>query len=267
MSDKKLNLVLHCGGQEVSESDVYDVDTPNATDTWQPISHQTLIETVVNNMALAGLVIQQAIHGLWKDGDRYFGLMGVQAEGVDPSDDYSLVLGLRNSHDKSFPAALALGAGVFVCDNLSFSGEIKLARRHTKNILRDLPEVVTKALGRLGDLRNTQERRIEAYQNTSCDDKSAHDFVIRAIDSKVIGPTRIKNVLEQWRQPKYDEFSTRDCWSLFNAFTEAMKPKRRDGANDNNNLIGLPAQTTKLHGLMDQQCGLIIDVKRDETLG
>ena len=37
--------------------------------------------------------------------------------------DYSLVLGLRNSHDKTFPASLALGSQVLVCDNLSFFGE------------------------------------------------------------------------------------------------------------------------------------------------
>jgi hypothetical protein len=33
------------------------------------------------------------------------------------------VLGLRNSHDKRFPAGLVGGSAVFVCDNLAFSGE------------------------------------------------------------------------------------------------------------------------------------------------
>jgi hypothetical protein len=28
------------------------------------------------------------------------------------------VIGLRNSHDKSFPAAIAMGSSVFCCDNL-----------------------------------------------------------------------------------------------------------------------------------------------------
>jgi hypothetical protein len=28
---------------------------------------------------------------------------------------------------------------VFVCDNLAFSGEIKIARKHTRFIVRDLP--------------------------------------------------------------------------------------------------------------------------------
>jgi hypothetical protein len=46
------------------------------------------------------------------------------ANGLNP-EDFGLVAGVRNSHDKSFPASLVLGASMFVCDNLSFSGEVK----------------------------------------------------------------------------------------------------------------------------------------------
>jgi len=52
--------------------------------------------------------------------------------------DFALVVGLRNSHDKSFPAGLVIGASVLVCDNLSFSGEVRLARKHTYPIIATL---------------------------------------------------------------------------------------------------------------------------------
>src|SRR5262249_51585397 len=84
-----------------------------------------------------GLHVVQEGHGLWRDGQRYFGLMEVR--NGSNADDFGLVVGLRNSHDKSFPAALALGSRVFVCDNLAFSGEVKLSRKHTTYIWRDLP--------------------------------------------------------------------------------------------------------------------------------
>ncbi|MGV3661435.1 MAG: hypothetical protein ACO1TE_14700 [Prosthecobacter sp.] len=41
------------------------------------------------------------------------------------------------NHDKTFPAGI-----VFGCDNLSFSGEIKFARNHSRFIVRDLPQLV-----------------------------------------------------------------------------------------------------------------------------
>ena len=46
-----------------------------------------------------------------------------------------------------------VGAAVFVCDNLSFSGDVKLARRHTAHVERDLPQLVSRAVGRLAELR------------------------------------------------------------------------------------------------------------------
>ena len=47
---------------------------------------------------------------------RYFGLMQIQR--AESDEDYCWVLGLRNSHDKTFPAGIVAGATVLCCDNL-----------------------------------------------------------------------------------------------------------------------------------------------------
>jgi len=52
--------------------------------------------------------------------------------------DYAWIVGLRNSHDKTYPAGLVAGSKVFVCDNLCFSGEVRLSRKHTRHAVRDL---------------------------------------------------------------------------------------------------------------------------------
>src|SRR6266576_2541482 len=133
---KNTNLILHCGAAKVERAEVDNVPTPDATDTWPPIPHSSLIERVTDTLKGDGLSIVNQTHSLTRGGSRYFGLMQI-ANGQN-SEDYAWVLGLRNSHDKSFPAGLVVGASVFVCDNLSFSGEIKIARKHTRFILRDL---------------------------------------------------------------------------------------------------------------------------------
>ena len=69
--------------------------------------------------------------------------------------DHSLVVGLRNSHDHSFCLGVSLGSRVFVCDNLAFSGEVRVARKHTNRIAFDLPKLVNGAVGLLGDIRRT----------------------------------------------------------------------------------------------------------------
>ncbi|MCP4500306.1 MAG: DUF932 domain-containing protein, partial [Deltaproteobacteria bacterium] len=156
------NLLMHCGGREVTRDDVVHAPTPERTNTWVPVAHNRLLELAQSTIEAQGYAVTNEAHGLWGDGARYFGLM--ELVGGDTNDDYSLVLGLRNSHDKTFPASLALGSQVLVCDNLSFFGEVVLTRRHTRFIERDLPGIVTQAVGRLSEMRTQQADRIDAYQ-------------------------------------------------------------------------------------------------------
>ena len=58
----------------------------------------------------------------------------------------------------------------------------------------------------------------------------------------------IPEVLKEWREPRHEEFQPRNIWSLFNAFTEALK----------GNLIELPRRTEALHGLLDSHVGLAL---------
>jgi len=242
-----LNLALHCGARSVDREAVEQAATPSGSSTWVPVPHHRLLERVESTLLADGMQVVGQAHALWQDGRRYFGLLEVTS-GYS-HDDYGLVIGLRNSHDKSFPAAIALGHAVFVCDNLSFAGEVTIARRHTRFIERDLPRVVHTAVGRLRDLRGQQDQRIAAYKRTEIDDRTVHDLVVRAIDAQVLPVTQLPAVLDQWRTPKFAEFADngRTAWRLLNSFTEAWKGR---------NLAVLPRRSQALHGLLDLACGL-----------
>ena len=238
------NLMLHCGARAVERRDVIDVSTPRATETWTPIPHISLITEVERTLKTNGLIVGNQAHSLTHEGHRYFGLMEIQRSDFD--DDYCWVLGLRNSHDKTFPAGVVAGMTVFVCDNLSFSGEVKLARKHTRFITRDLPQLVQSAVGKLMDRWHHQDTRLSTYKLTDLDDRAAHDLVIRASDVGVCPNKLIPRVLHEWREPRHEAFQERNVWSFFNAATEALK----------GNLIELPRRTEALHGLLDNHVGL-----------
>ncbi len=242
---KAPNLILHCGASTVDLQQVRSVKTPSPTDSWCPIPHDQLITTVQRTLATTNLRIGTQAHSLSHEGQRYFGLMEVHAN--KDSDDYCWVLGLRNSHDKTFPAGIVAGASVFVCDNLSFSGEIKFARKHTRFIVRDLPQLVSRSVGLLLAKWHDQDKRIAAYKQAEVSDTEAHDLIIRATDVSVCSNRLIPAVLQEWREPRHNAFTGRNVWSLFNAFTESLK----DG-----NLAELPKRTEALHGLLDTHVGL-----------
>lgn len=243
-----LNLCLHCGAHEADRTDVAASVTPEPTDTWHPIPHNRLLNQVESTLTDVGLNVVSEAHALSREGDRYFGLLQLQNGQVQ--DDYALIAGIRNSHDQSYPAGLVIGSGVFVCDNLAFSGEIKFARKHTRFIDRDLPQLVQAAVGRLGEMRHKQDERIAAYKAKRLADRDAHHLLVRMVDSGTLPVTRLPVALHEYREPSHDEFmidGKRTAWTLMNATTEALKGR---------NLDALPRRTQSMHGLLDVACNL-----------
>ena len=97
-----MSLLLHCGSRLVEKQDVFDVETPESTDTYKPISHKFLIEEIETAINGVDLIVNDEAHALDKDGNRYFGMYEITSpEGSKPEDETSLILGARHSHDKS----------------------------------------------------------------------------------------------------------------------------------------------------------------------
>jgi hypothetical protein len=242
--DISRKLILHCGASAVPRAALAEIVTPPRTNTHVPIPHIALIEQVELALRNNGLKITGEGHSLTHTGNRYFGLYQIQNGAAH--DDYSWILGLRNSHDKSFPAGMVAGASVFICDNLSFSGEVRVFRKHTVFIWRDMPAVVQRGIGLLQEHWHSQDQRIDAYKNTALDDRDAHDLVIRALDVGACTATQIPHILADWRKPRHEEFTPRNVWSMMNCFTEVLK----------GSLGVLPTRTLAMHGLFDNYAGL-----------
>ena len=244
-----MSLMLHCGAMAVKRTQLAKVPTPKPTSTWAPLPHLTLLKMVEHGLAEGGLEIAEEAHGLGHEGNRYFGLLEIRRG--DTKHISSWVVGLRNSHDQRFCAGVVAGARVFVCDNLSFSGDVKLEHKHTRNLQPHLGERMPAAIKQLNEFWLRYEQRISRYQSHGMNDGAAHDLIIRAVDAGVCSNRLIPSVLEEWRNPRHKEFHPRTAWSLFNGFTEALK----------GNLFELPRRTDALHHLFDAQVGIISSPK------
>jgi hypothetical protein len=259
------NIMMHCGAEAVEREAVWEVVTPEPTKTHFPVAHSTFIDKVENALTSTGFSIINQEHSLadgkvnygTKDspdfqhipGARYFGLYHLQ--NVGPNGDYGWLMGVRNSHDKTFPAGIVAGNRVFVCDNLCFSGDIRVARKHTKNVLRDFNQLTMRAVGQLGAKFVQTDNRISAYKQHELTDEQASKFILDAcIDARASTPSKIAEIRKEWYEPSHDAFEPRTAWSLFNAFTEAAK-----GTNMNTQIHRGEA----LYGMMDALCGVELD--------
>jgi hypothetical protein len=110
-------------------------------------------------------------------------------------------LGLRNSHDKSFPIGIAIGNRVFVCDNLAFIGDHVIRRKHTIKAKRELPGLVTEIVQPLQAQRIAQNQKLLAYQASPLTDELADHAILNMYRQDIIGVQRIADVLEQWERP------------------------------------------------------------------
>ncbi len=248
------NLYLHCGGATVSDQRLAKVPTPQPEGRWHPIAHNALVSQVQAGLEAAGMRVVNTAHALNRNGAQYFGLMQVADDNA--SDEWGTIVGLRNSHDKRFPAALAMGSALFICDNLAFQGQVVLSRKHTTNIMRDLPQVTNRAIGRLASFVGTTEHRANSYKRREMGNQEAHDLVIRSLDAGAITTTMVPRVLEQWRTPNHSEFRDRNLWSLYNAFTETLK----------GGLLKLPFRSEALHGVLDTAAGCTQQAHRSDVI-
>ncbi|HPA21594.1 MAG TPA: DUF932 domain-containing protein [Verrucomicrobiae bacterium] len=211
-------LLLHCGGRVVGREELLAVPTPEGTETWYPLDHGAILEEVEGQLGTTGFTIEGERHALSHGGMRYFAVLAVSLPGRI-EDEYQWVVGLRNSHDMTYPAGLVAGTHVLVCSNLAFCGEVRISRKHTRFAMRDLRHLVARAVGQLGERFRSLDARVAAYKEARVPDWLAHDVVIRAADCRAITVSQIPDVLKEWRRPEHEAFRPRNAWSLFNAFT------------------------------------------------
>lgn len=257
----KVNLHI-CGGNRslVDFEQVVGIPTPpveyrkkeNANGeravSYQPIAHHEVVNRTKRFLDENGFTIQDEVHSLARANQHYFGLFAVDHPNREAS-DRGCVVGIRNSHDKTFPAGLCAGDAPFVCDNLIFTNTIKLARRHTRNILNDLDTTINRAIGKLFNFWHGQDERINAYKQVELSNAQVNDIVIRACKAGALPKSKIIDVVDQWESSDHSEFWDRNVNSLYNAFTEVYK----------GNLVALPNRSDALHSVLDSEVDFSID--------
>lgn len=219
-----MTIILHCGAKSVTLGDLRAADEiiPAPTDTYHPIPHVRVVELAERTLRAMNYEVRDRTLGLSSDGFKMFGLFDLQtpiAEGVN------LSVGVRNSHDKTLAGGLVAGERVLVCDNLAFSGEIKVSRRHTKKIEDELGWLFYLAVGQLKAHVERASERVKALRRLAVSDREMNDLLVRAAKERAIVWTEIPKVLRCWEEPPYDDFAPRTGWSALNAFTDCYRSR------------------------------------------
>src|SRR3954469_10124556 len=180
-------LMLHRGAAAIDYAGLRELGTPDPTASHVPIPHFRVRDLVVTAVGMYGHEVVSETHGVTEDGMRYFGLLELKS----PYTGYTDTVGLRNSHDKSFPVGIGFGSRVFVCDNLAFLADQVIKRKHTANLKRDLPGIIGELIEPLALQREAQHRTFERYQRTMLTNQQADHAIMTMYRDGIINVQRI----------------------------------------------------------------------------
>ena len=234
-----MTLMLHAGANPVEYEALRAVPVPPPTDTHVPVPHHEIVELMRFTLGFHQHEIAEEHHAVTPDGARYFGVLCLRS----PYGEYTDMLGLRNSHDKSLPIGIAFGSRVFVCDNLAFSADHVIKRKHTVRAKRELPGLLADIIQPLKAQRIAQNEKLLSYQASPVSDAAADQAIMQMYRQDIIGVQRIADVLEQWERPAHD-WGDKTAWRLFNAATFALAGK----------VAEKPDLTKRLHTVVDGTC-------------
>ena len=214
-------LILHCGSQKASLEQVLQVATPQATETWNPVAYGAAIDFMRDTaMSRLGLAVKSEAYGLNKSGEQLFARIT-----LDTGDsEKGLVIGLRQSYDKSLALGVAVGANVFVCDNLCFSGSaFKVVRKNTVNVWPDFRRLVGEQVLTALDCYETLNKQTLAMKAKPCHKDRGYALLGVAMGKGLLTPHQASVAFGDWETPRYEAFADRNVWGLYNAVTEGLK--------------------------------------------
>ena len=223
------------------EDQLKAVKTPEKTATHTPIPHSLLVSKTRTALDRAGFSITEEEHALARGGQRYFGGFALTGDDIK-GEDRRLVFGLRNSSDKSTAASACMGNSMMVCDNMCFSSDVKLARRHTVNILRDLDGMLAKAISRIVTSWHDMGQRIEAYKVADVSLERASNLIVDLAESKALPERDVYKTVKEFRNQPHEQFRGNTLWNLYNSVTENLK---------GGDLSKLPERTMKVQSIFE----------------
>jgi hypothetical protein len=195
------------------------IEPPAPTKTWFPVAHRAVLDSVESTLEGAGFQIRQSRLSLSHGDARFFGTLDLTTpihEGV------ALAVGIRNSTDQSFPIGFCCGHRVFVCDNLAFTSEIVVSKKHTRFGQERYLEGLARAVGSLNEYKESAAGWIAQLQATDLSEDAANSYLLQAYEQGIIGMRLLPLVIKEWRRPTHEEYRPRTAYSLFNCFTDVL---------------------------------------------
>jgi hypothetical protein len=211
----------HSHSDLVTREQLMMIPAPASTATWRPIPHGDLITAIDRQLQVRGISIKGEQFAVQREGARLFAVLDLS---IDRTGEFCASMGVRTANDRSLALEIAVGVKIFVCDNLTFSGDlIALRRKHTVRF--DLNADVSRAVDRYQAHLVRLRDQIAGIQATALTDLQAKVMIVDAFKAEILPLRYFRPVVESYFAPTPDmsDIAPRTLWGLHNAFTRCVR--------------------------------------------
>lgn len=214
-------MMIHRGAMYVNRHELDLVPLPEETDSYQPVSHYQLADRLltIGQDILTDYCLVGEKYALARQGQQMFAFLQFGKE----EEELGLSIAFRNSYDRSMSVGLAIGASVFICDNLALTGDIAVMKKHTKNVWTSLEDLAISTIYKSQKNYRDIQVAAELMRGTPFSNADAFATLGLLFGRDIISLRQIPVVREEWLRPGHDAFRERNAWSFYNACTEALK--------------------------------------------
>ena len=219
-------LLTTCGSQRCSLEQLLTIPEPKKTKSYTPLNHYDFavnILTIASDL-LKGYRFDGDSYALSSDGQKMFGVITYRKINSQQNEELKVAIGLRNSYNKTMSAGLVLGSTVLVCDNLVFSGDIKVMRKHSGvDMHEDLNDQIVTAIYK--SQHNFQQIRhdVELMKQKPMNQHQKYEYIGMLTGEGVLSATQSTTAFKELWKPSHEEFQVDTLWAGYNCATEALK--------------------------------------------
>lgn len=202
--------------------DLYQVPMPEATETYAPVSHKFIMDTIQENLSDTKLEIVTKNFSANKYGTQLVGILGLKAD----SEEFNYQLMFRNSYDKSMAVGFAVGAQVMVCSNgmVITKWDNDYRRKHTGTVKEELHDRITASTNQLTGVLQQVEEQSAKMKEIEINPRLTAELCGRLVmEQGVINTMQLNIIRRELKNPSHQEFAEPTLWSLYNHTTEALK--------------------------------------------
>jgi len=215
----------HSKHQVISFEELQNIEPPAKTSTYFPVAHSQFYQLCCIIGAEFDLPFKSDKIEISKNGDRAY--IQIHFE-HNKNKDYQLTVAFRSAYDKSASIGVASGPSIIICSNQIIHGEdITVYRKHTKNIMIDLEEIIRTAIQ--VSLQNYEKRIswVESKKETILTKKQGLIILGAARTFGILSNKTLPVALDHWNEPVFEQFKNEtNLFGIYQALTWAFHKER-----------------------------------------